>query len=151
MENLVLQRKLSFVHHLANLEEGLAKKVYEIQEKEDSGIFAELKEHMINLNVDSPRGYSKWQWKKTVREYLIKRNRTQILERAKGYKKIKFEEYEKEQFERKAYFSKMDLESVRARFRISNEMVETIRKNYSRKYRNKSLTCPSCCNMNICS
>ena len=33
VENLVLQRKLNFVHHLANLEEGLAKEVFEIQEK----------------------------------------------------------------------------------------------------------------------
>ena len=59
VENRVHQRKLNFVHHLANLEEGLAKEVYEIQEKGESGIVAEVKEHMINMNVDSPRGYSK--------------------------------------------------------------------------------------------
>ena len=91
-----------------------------------------MKEHMINMNVDSPRGYSKWQWKKIVREYLVKKNRKEILERGKGYKKIKIEEYEREQFEQKAYFSEMDLESVRAGFRIASQMVETIQKNYSR-------------------
>ena len=62
VENLVLQRKLNFVHHLANLEEGLAKEVYELQEKSETGIVSEMKEHFINIKVESPRGYTKWQW-----------------------------------------------------------------------------------------
>ena len=38
----------------------------------------------------------------------------------------------------------MDLDSVRDCFRVANQMIKTVRKNFSRKYRNKSLSCPSC-------
>ena len=48
-------------------------------------------------------------------------------------------------FERKAYFSGLPLESARMRFRVSCEMVPTVRANWKRKYGPNALSCPDCC------
>ena len=65
---------------------------------------------------------------------------------ARGNKKIKFEEFQKDSLERKPYFYQMNLEKVRYRFRIEIKMVDNIRHNFPNKYRKKnlSLSCPSC-------
>ena len=117
--------------------------MYEIQEREETLFVSDIKEHLVNMNVASPRGFSKWQWRRIVKNYVPRKNRNDILLKAERYKKINVEEYQSEQFERKSYFFEMNLDSVRDRFRIANQMVETVRKNFSRKYRNKSLSCPS--------
>ena len=103
-----------------------------------------MKEHLVKLKVESTRGYTKWQWRNLVKRYTYQKNREEIIQKARLYKKVSYEEYEREDFQRKEYFFKMNLESVRTRFRVANEMVATIRKNFSSKYRNKTLTCPSC-------
>ena len=63
---------------------------------------------------------------------------------ATHYKKIDIQEFTKDTFTRPNYFNTMTLENIRYKIRIENSMVATIRKNFSRKYRNSSLSCPSC-------
>ena len=61
IENRILQRKLNFLFHLENLEEGsLANDIYKIEVKNSVGIVAELKEHLASLKVESTKGYTKW-------------------------------------------------------------------------------------------
>ena len=65
---------------------------------------------------------------------------------AQKYKKIDQEEFRKESFSRKPYFSTLNLSDIRYRCRIDLKMVDKIRQNFSSKYRRKnlSLSCPSC-------
>ena len=55
-----------------------------------------------------------------------------------------FDKLSLEPFERKSYLSTLSLENARMRFRVSCGMVNTIRTNFPRKYRDKSLACPGC-------
>ena len=85
-------------------------------------------------------------WKKLVKEYIKKLNKTQLLEDIKKYKKLNHEEMCKEEFERKKYFQELNLEQVRMRMKVSSKVVPTVRSHFKRKYRNKTLSCPSCKN-----
>ena len=145
-ENLVLQRKLAFFRHLATLPEGsLAKEVF-MKQKHSSlgGLVKELEDHTECLG--DPTLYTKPQWKKKVTEYLLKKNEQELIEKASTYKKIDAESWKNERFERKEYFSTLDLEGIRMRMRISGGMVNTIRSNYKQKYRrrNQPISCQSC-------
>ena len=146
VENIILQKKLCFLHHLSNLEEGsLAREILEIQEENSyRGLFSECEEYINKLGRDKLRQMSKYQWKKEVRRFIEQKNEKELLQDIKKYKKLDHGEFEKEKFARKDYFHNLDLEGVRTRFRISSKMVPTIRKNFSRKYRQQTLTCPAC-------
>ena len=76
--------------------------------------------------------------------HIKQKNRNQILEKIKHYKKLNYDEFEQESFERKPYFHTMNLENVRTRVRISSRMLATVRSDFPNKYKKKSLVCPSC-------
>ena len=153
-QNLVLKNKLNFLHHLSNLlESSLAKEVFRIQESLSSSspsLLKELEEHLSNLPITSPEGLSKRLWKRQIDKYIYNKNVKDLIGMTTDSKKIKSEDLENDNFARKPYFSKLDIESARYRFRISSSLVHTIRGNFSDKYRkrNEPLTCPSCRNLN---
>ena len=64
---------------------------------------------------------------------------------------MKHEDLIKDEYRRKDYFKTLDLEGARLRFRISSNMVESVRSNFPGKYRakGKPLTCPSCSNASV--
>ena len=143
---MILQRKLNFIHHLANLPEGsLAKEVFVIQ-KENSlrGLTEELKEH-TNILGD-PLGVPKQTWKKKIYQYTRNKNKEELIDLASSYKKLDHNSWKDEEFERKDFFDELDLESVRMMMKIKGGMVNTIRGNFKQKYRrkNQSITCQSC-------
>ena len=60
MENLVLERKLNFLRHLANLPDGeVARIVFDIQVRENLGLYRELKDHLVQLGIDNLQSVSK--------------------------------------------------------------------------------------------
>ena len=87
---------------------------------------------------------SKWQFKKKVQRYIVSKQRTDLLESMKSLKKISYEQCATEEFRRKPYFYTMTISQIRDRFRFSSLMVETVRYNFSNKYRTDSLECQSC-------
>ena len=103
----------------------------------------------MKMGIESPTGYSKYQYKRIVKKYIEKRNKDNLIEMSRRYKKVNTEELEGEGVKRKGYFHTLNIEDARYRFRISSLMVEKIRKNYPRKYKGKPLSCPSCRNLNI--
>ena len=149
VENIILQKKLCFLYHLSNLEEGsLAREILEIQVKNSlGGIFKECEEVLDMIGREKLYSMSKYQWKKEVGRFIDVKNRNDLLQDIKKYKKLDYKECEKETFGRKQYFQNLDLEGVRARFRISSKMVPTIRKNFPRKYQNQTFTCQACSNL----
>ena len=96
----------------------------------------------------NPTDETKRTWSNRVQNYINDKNRMDLLNDIRKYKKLSFEELSMEKFERKSYFSELDLESVRMMFKIQSKVVPTVRKNFSSKYRNKSLSCQSCKNLN---
>ena len=148
MENIILQRKLNFIHHLANLPvQSLAGEVFQIQEFQGIGMMKECEEHLAKLNFHVNRHASKWHWKREVRKYISHVNKECLLEDMKRYKKLSYDTCARESFERKSYFFDLNLEQVRDKFRIVNQMVDTVRGNFPSKYKNKSLECQSCKNV----
>ena len=122
-ENQILQRKLIFVYHLANLEEGsLAREIWDQQvlNQKLPSLMQETEEHLlkIGLEIRDLQRISKWQMRKKVKEYISNRNRNQILEDVKKYKKMDYEKLVHEKFERKAYFLEQNLENSRIPFQV---------------------------------
>ena len=146
----ILQKKMMFYHHLANLPvNSLGRTVLEIQvEKSLPGLAKDIEEHLTNIGVNDIREVTKYHWKKKVKSYVAELNKRELLEDSKKYKKISYDEIKQETFERKKYFRSLDLEAARLRFRISSKMVEGIRSHFPRKYKSKgkNLLCPSCTN-----
>ena len=121
----------------------------EIQvEKSLPGLAKDIEEHITNIGVNDIREVTKYHWKKKVKSYVADLNKKELLEDSKRYKKISYDDLSQDTFERKKYFSSLDLESARLRFRISSNMVEGVRSHFPRKYRSrgKNLLCLSCTN-----
>ena len=47
-------------------------------------------------------------------------------------------------FAKKSHFEELDLENVWMTFKIKSKVVPSVRKNFPGKYKNRSLSCPSC-------
>ena len=149
--NLILQRKIMFTFHLANLEVGsLAREIWDqqVQNRELPSLLDETEVHLhsMRLEIDDLQRISKWQMKKMVREYVQNLNRRQLLDEIRHYKKLNYDKLSSEKFERKAYFKEQNLVNSRILFRASSRLVPTILGNYPSKFRRqgRSLTCPSC-------
>ena len=147
--NYILQRKLNFIHHLANLPlHSLAGEVFVRQEENSltNTLLSENQEHLACLNFAVNRYESKPRWKSRVRKYTLNLNCSQLLEESKTYKKISYLSLVEEEFKRKPYFYELKLADVRDRFRISSKMVEGMKANFPSKYRknSESLKCVSC-------
>ena len=145
VDSYILQKKLLFIFHLANLpRNSLAFEVFTIQETESlGGLLSENEEHLEKLNFSSTRNMNKWQFRKLVKNYIVQRQKESLLQSMKSYKKISYDKCSMEEFERKSYFYEMNLNQIRDRFRISSSMVD-VRANFPNKYRHESLDCPSC-------
>ena len=53
-----------------------------------------------------------------MKSYILNKNATELLEDVKRYKKLDYNEFANEKFERKSYFSNLDLERIRLRYRL---------------------------------
>ena len=150
-EFFILQRKLNFLFHLANLPPScLAREIFDLQEAYSDSVpslSSECQHHMTQLNFQVNRHSSKWQWKKLVRSYIEELNRKSLLDDIKKYKKLSYAECEGEQFGKKKYFFDMNIYDVRDRFCISSKMFGSIKGNFSQKYGRDSLECVSCRNL----
>ena len=107
-------------------------------------MFNEISDHLTNIGADDVHYVSKNVWKKRSKNYIRELNRAQLLEDIKKYKKLDYNEMSKETFERKEYFYKLNLEDIRLRFKISSQVVPSVRTSFPGKYRENGLHCPSC-------
>ena len=90
-EYRIMEYKLLFYHHIRNLDkQTLAFRISQEERKmKIRGFMTECKIMLAELKVKESdvEVYSKFQWKKMIRELVVARNREELLERAKGYKK----------------------------------------------------------------
>ena len=149
--NQILERKLNFVFHLANLsEDTLANTIWKEQTKdmETPSLWNETREHLqkMGLTLQDIQNMSKWQFKKRTKGYVRNKNFGELFEEAKRYKKMNIEELSQQNFVRKEYFSNQNLETSRILFRLFSKLIPTIKANWPSKYRRQGIpiTCPSC-------
>ena len=145
----ILLNKLRLYYHLANLPIGpLGKEFWDAQDQNKSlpGLVNEMEPHLNALNITDLKTISKWSYKKIVKDYVFKLNRSELLLEIQGYKKLNYDELSRENFDRKQYFSQLNLEDARMKLRINVRLVPTILANYPSKYRRqgRSLVCISC-------
>ena len=147
VDNYILKMKLNFLHHLKNLPTGsLAKSFLELQMEDETlgGLYHECKEHLTKMGISDLTTTPKTRFKKIVHRYIESKNREDLLEEVKSYKKLSYEKLKDKKYERKSYFNTLNLEQTRARFRVSNNMVQSFQKNYPGKFKGKSLACQYC-------
>merc|ERR1711954_11585 len=97
-------------------------------------------------NFEAMKYMSKWQFKKIVYKYVTELNKAELLDNAKSYKKVDYGSLAKEEFKRKDYFSQLNLEQVRERFRIQSLMFGGFKGSFPSKFRRQclSLKCEMC-------
>ena len=64
----------------------------------------------------NPKDESKYIWRKRTRNYITEKNKNDLLDDIKGYKKLNFQELSEEKFERKNNFFEKNIYAVRLMF-----------------------------------
>ena len=151
--NLILERHLNFLYHLAHLPvTSLRRQILEEQITYSlPGLFQQNEQFIQDLGYNNFREMTKKQWSKKVKEFVFNKNRGEVLDSIRGSKKLDFEKLSSEKYEKKSYLNELDLESARILFRFHSKLIPTVRKNFSSQYRRKgvSLTCPSCSKLSL--
>ena len=107
-----------FAFHLSHLPSGtIAHEIFEAQKVSNKGLFAEVNPHLDEIGIVSLNGVTKSQFKQQCKKHIFLKNKQTLLELAPGNKKINFQEFQNDYFERKSYFFHLDLEKVRYRYR----------------------------------
>ena len=134
MEFRILEKKLTFLHHLEHLpDSALAKEVLKIQTEEGlPGIYNECREFLAHFKIFDLKQYSKQQFKKLVRAKIKVMNKNRILEEAKSknYKKIEFSKLASDNFELKEYLKNFSVEDARLNFKIKSYMTPGVKMNF---------------------
>ena len=125
----ILKEKLMFYHHICCLSENsLAFQIKSIQEKLSYPCLREEIQHFLNeFEIHDVRTFSKREWKTFVRDKIYLKNRETLLEMAKGLKKADYISLSCEEFKIKTYFSELNLENARMKFRIRSSTINTCR------------------------
>ena len=139
-ENRILLNNMLFLHHVANLpDKSLAKEFY-LAEKKNSykGIISKCEKYLSEWGITNVNLYTKYQWKRAIQYRLYKKNRAQLLEWIKQYKKLDHQTCCQEKFELKEYFKTMNIQQSRLYFKIQNFITPTVRLNFKSDRKFKS-------------
>ena len=94
-------------HHLKNLPIGsLGRSFLDLQMEDRSlgGLFYEVEEDLEKLGNPDLTSVTKTRFRKMVRDYIGNKNRLDLLEEIKSYKKLNHEKLKESKNERKKYF-----------------------------------------------
>ena len=87
--NIILHKKLNFVHHLQNLPLGtVACDTFEVIKRLKIGIYREVKEHLEKMNINNLEEISKPRFKAASKKYIFNKNKKDLIDMAQRYKKI---------------------------------------------------------------
>ena len=147
MSNRILKAKLMFIHHLANLPEGLGKDFYNVQNSlELPGIVSDCKVYLEEWNLGNVEHYTKSQWRKTIGSKIYEKNRSECLEMMKGLKKIDVNACASEKFEMNSYFKTLTVRESRLRYRIKYFLTPTVCLNFKndKVFKAQNYLCQDC-------
>ena len=77
---------------------------------------------------------------------IIEKNRNELLEQTKGYKKICFQQLSEEDYEIKPYLFKLNLRQAQLRLKLRASMTPTVRMNFKNdpQFARELWVCPDC-------
>ena len=134
-ENLLMQKKLLFLFHLANLpSDAIARKIYEEQRRlKFEGLVSDCRLYLAELNIRESlvTVSSKSEWRSLVRERISLKNRKDILEMCEEYRKLDYFELKNENFKCKEFFKNMKLLVCRTYFSIRTNMSRHAKPNFA--------------------
>ena len=136
-----------FYHHISTLPQGtLSRDFHDVQKEHGLGLVAECQQLLQEWNLNNIEVYSKVQFKKILNKFIYHKNRDELLEWMKGYKKINFYECKEKPHKMQDYFEKLNVKETRMKFRIDSFLVPTIRENFksNKKYKAENWLCPDC-------
>ena len=96
--NSILLRKLEFAHHLANLPpDSLGRIIFDLEESDIKGhsLKKDCADHIAAIGIESLRDVSKAVWKRKIKKYIYDKQRNELLEDMRSYKKLNVEELSK--------------------------------------------------------
>ena len=148
-ENRIIEYKLRFYHHLVNLNnEAVAFKIYQKQRNLRLGLVKECLEFLAVLNIRESEvtSMSKAQWSKHLRTKVKEKDRCDLLEKMKPYKKFNYFNRKDEPFEMKEYFKVLKLEDCRLKFSIESEMTRTVKTHFfsDKQFASQLWICENC-------
>ena len=133
-ENFLILKKLLFVHHLATLpSNSLASEIYQLQKNDSSlpGLVQDCNDYLSSLNITSdPSSFTKYQWKKTIKDRLHSKNKSDLINPINSYKKLDKQKLLEESYGRKSYISTMTLKQSRTFFSARSMMLSTVQTNF---------------------
>ena len=148
MTNIILQKKLEYYHHLANLEsDSLGGVFFDIQAENDldgPNLKKEVDEHIRVIGFSDLRSITKWAWKRKVKQYIHQKQKAELIKEAKRYKKLNTDKMSQDSYERKSFLSALKLEDARMLYKVPSKVVPTVRSHFLRRYGSTSLSCPGC-------
>ena len=62
--------------------------------------------------------------------YIEDKNRREILQDIKNYKKLNYDELVEDKFERKSYFSEMNIENSKIMFKVKNKVFHPLGRSF---------------------
>ena len=130
--NIILKNKLILYHHISNLPEGaLSRRILDTQVRlKFRGLHEEVSQFLSRHQVTDIRKFSKIEWKKYVNRKLRIENRDFLIQWSEKYKKVDSLSLACEEYERKDYFSKLNLAQSRIKFRERSKCMTTCRIDY---------------------
>ena len=150
MKYRVIMKKLLFLWHLNNLEEGsLAKEVLQVQKTQNlPGLVQECKDYMMTLNLPDPFvvKMSKTQWKNKVKKSIQKENEEDLRKKMMKLEKLKNSELPKQKCETKEYIKTLSISDARHIFKKNTSMTRYVKLNYMHdiQYVKDLWQCDSC-------
>ena len=134
-ENYVILKKLLFFHHLSLLpDDALAKEIFDLQRENClPGYVSECDDILNGLEIGDPRFYSKNQWKKLVKEKVHDKNKSDLLNMVKTYKKLDYDQLKEEDYGLKSYLKNMNMNQARTCFAVRSKTLRTVQMNFKNK------------------
>ena len=99
---------------------------------------------MVEFGVTNLHSFSKRQ--QFVKRKIIEKNKNELLEQAKGYKKICSQQLSEEVYEVKPYLYKLNLRQSQMRLKLRASMTPTVRMNFKNdpQFTRELWVCPDC-------
>ena len=132
MINRIWKMKLLFLFHLEHLPpSSLAAEVLGLQKNLHlPGLYEDCQEMLIQLELKDLKSYSKMQFKRILNRRLEEKNRLDLLQQIKHYKKLNHEQLSAEEYRLKPYITDLTLEQARSMMRLRGQVYKHIKFNF---------------------
>ena len=133
MKYRIMEKKLNFLNYILNQSENsLAYQILKEQKENDfPGLVKECTLFIDELKIEDPfmKKFSKLGWKRIVKKAILEANSIELKNEILEYKKLKNADMKNEQFERKNYIRKLNLQQARTKFKYRCSMTQHVKMN----------------------